>query len=207
LAEARQRLDLAVTRRLNFRENVVARRRLALFQWARRLSSQRPEARLARVSERFSNLSRRLPGLANQRLRLSNEQLTRQGDRLVRAFSNRILLAQQEQARKREQLAALLRRLLQALTVGAARRTARLDASGQMLAALGYKQVLGRGFAVVRNEAHRPLRTKAQAKAEPILRIEFADGVLDVSRGPELPEPAKASSSRRRSSGGQGSLF
>jgi exodeoxyribonuclease VII large subunit len=207
LAGARQRLDLAITRRQNFAENVVSRRRLPLLQWARRLSAQRPEARLARVSERLASLTARLPGLATQRLRLTREQLVRQGERLMRALSNRFRLAKQEQRQRRDQLAGLSRRFQQALAVQAARRNARLDASSQLLTALGYKQVLGRGFAVIRNPAQQPLRNKAEAATEPTLIIEFADGRLEVTTGSERPESPKPTAPRKRTSGGQGSLF
>jgi exodeoxyribonuclease VII large subunit len=101
----------------------------------------------------------------------------------------------------------LRQRFQQALAVQAARRQARLDASYQLLTALGYKQVLGRGFAVIRNTAQQPLRNKAEAETEPVLVIEFADGTLNVTPSSDRPEPPKPAASRKRISGGQGSLF
>ena len=79
-----------------------------------------------------------------------------------------------------------------------------------MLNSLGYKQVLARGFAVVRTANGTPLRSACTATAEPILDIEFGDGHIDVTpfKG---PTPAGAAETARRArakpKADQGSLF
>ncbi len=69
-----------------------------------------------------------------------------------------------------------------------------------MLGAVSYHGVLTRGFALVRDEANRPLRRAAEVRpAEPVriepVRIEFADGVVAaaVAEGPAPVAAAQAS--------------
>ena len=50
-----------------------------------------------------------------------------------------------------------------------------------MLAALSYKSVLERGFAVLRDAAGNPLRGVTSVKPEAALQIEMADGRLQVT--------------------------
>lgn len=63
----------------------------------------------------------------------------------------------------------------------------------RLLESLDYKNVLKRGYAVVRDEAKTPLSNRAAAEKKAGLIIEFADGELAVTTG--------------KKSGNQGSLF
>ncbi len=90
-----------------------------------------------------------------------------------------------------------------------------------MLGAVRYHGVLTRGFALVRDEANRPLRRAAEVRpAEPVriepVRIEFADGVAEVAEGlapsrrpkPPRTRPRRGPNERSRNGGqGQGTLF
>ena len=94
------------------------------------------------------------------------------------------------------------------------RRSDRLRAAGQLLAAFSYRGVLARGFALVRDGEGRPLRSAAAVAAGARLDIEFSDGrVGAVADGEHAAQsPAAKVKPRPRGgsggqSGGQGSLF
>jgi exodeoxyribonuclease VII large subunit len=87
-------------------------------------------------------------------------------------------------------------RLAGGLALALERRRNRLGTLAQLLASLSYKDVLRRGFALVRDGDGRPLRSAAVA-AGTALSIEFHDGRLDaVAAGsahparPSVPHPA-----------------
>jgi exodeoxyribonuclease VII large subunit len=91
-------------------------------------------------------------------------------------------------------------------------REARLERAAQLLAALSYHSVLARGFALVRSEAGRPVRTAAAVNPGVRLDIEFADGrvrataeVRALTGSPLNAPPTRRKS--RRIDPGQGSLF
>ncbi|GAA3841661.1 exodeoxyribonuclease VII large subunit [[Pseudomonas] carboxydohydrogena] len=71
----------------------------------------------------------------------------------------------------------------------ALRRT-RIQHSAQMLAALSYKGVLSRGFALVRDETGLPLHHAAQVGAGEHISIEFADGRI-AATAHDTPTTAK----------------
>src|SRR6266852_5584031 len=112
----------------------------------------------------------------------------------------------------RERVDVLLARAALAIDTLLDRRDARLERAAQLLAALSYHGVLARGFALVRSEAGRPLRTAAAVNPGVRVDIEFADGRVRATAearaltGP----PANVRPTRRkirRSDPGQGSLF
>ena len=90
-----------------------------------------------------------------------------------------------------------------------------------MLDAVSYRGVLERGFALVRDEAMRPLRRAAEVNAAEPLRIEFADEIVAAvakggaaapsgASGRAAPDAAPAKPKRDRprdGSEGQGTLF
>lgn len=97
-----------------------------------------------------------------------------------------------------------------------------LDGCSKLLAALSYQSVLKRGYALVRDEAGRTVRTVSQAPPGARLSIEVSDGtftaetldggklVEDTDRDQARtarPERRRTSSTGRSGAGGQGSLF
>ena len=78
-----------------------------------------------------------------------------------------------------------------------------------MLQSLSYHSVLGRGFAVIRDQDRTVLARAAQVDAGSMLAIEFADGeVAALASSPDQPiskpkKPARA----KPTEPGQGSLF
>ncbi|MGL5448085.1 MAG: exodeoxyribonuclease VII large subunit [Rhabdaerophilum sp.] len=183
-----QRLDLTLAKREAAIRASRNAKEMALLALARRLSAQRPEARLARISERLKGLEARLPV----------------------ALANRINLAKRDQLQGKTRFDALAERLKRAPRLLWQRQGERLGKAGQLLGALGYKQVLGRGFAVVRNAANQPVRSATMAGAESRLNIEFADGAIAVTPGADgVLEPAKVvqRTAKLKTGPDQGNLF
>jgi exodeoxyribonuclease VII large subunit len=104
----------------------------------------------------------------------------------------------------RERINALGERAGRSIAVVQQRRGARLNTLMQLLNALGYHNVLQRGFALVRDAAGDPVRSAVQVAANDSLDIEFSDGrVPVVATGGAGPRRRKGTPEK----GGQGSLF
>lgn len=189
LENPQQRLDLLLAKRDGAIKASRNGKEMALLTLARRLSAQRPEARLARMSERLKGLGARLPV----------------------ALANRITLARRDHLQGKTRLDALADRLRRAPRLFWQRQSERLGKAGKLLGALGYKQVLARGYAVVRDANDQPLRQVAAARGEARLNIEFSDGRLDVvpidAENLETSRPARSTPARRKPGTDQGSLF
>jgi exodeoxyribonuclease VII large subunit len=115
--------------------------------------------------------------------------------------------------RHRERLDALVVRAAVAMDTLLDRRDAQLEHAAQLLTAFSYHGVLARGFALVRSEAGKPLRSAAAVNAGARVDIEFADGrvramaeVRDLT-GPPTARPVRRRARRREPDPGQGSLF
>ncbi|MCA3646334.1 MAG: exodeoxyribonuclease VII large subunit [Methylobacterium sp.] len=207
----RQRLDLAILKRDRARETMAGKRQLALATLTRRLSAQKPEARLARQRERLDGLKRRLPEvLARQQLRLK-EQRVQLSERLARAFASRIGQSRKEAAQGKSRLETLAIRLQRAPEMALRPKREKLSKAGQLLGALSYHNVLARGFAVVFDEAGKAVPSRARAAQASRLTLEFADGRLDTvpAEGTEAPRPAPRPTkpTTKPGEGEQGSLF
>ncbi len=119
--------------------------------------------------------------------------------------------------RDRERTQRLAERARRALSTLLLRQRARADHAGQLLAALSYKSVLARGFALVRDEAGHALRSAASVAPGMRLDLEFADGhVAAIADGdPVTPAPrrespkttAKPAAKRSAKPSDQGDLF
>ncbi|ODN69295.1 exodeoxyribonuclease VII large subunit [Methylobrevis pamukkalensis] len=125
-----------------------------------------------------------------------------------------------------ERLETLAARSARAFIHGTERRRAALDRTARLLDAVSYTAVLGRGFALVRDETGAPLRAVADTKAGQTVSIEFADGRIGARIDGEPPPlvasteqadpadpPAPETATKRkrekpqRADGGQGTLF
>ena len=82
-------------------------------------------------------------------------------------------------------------------------RAAEVERCGKLLDALGYRQVLARGFALVRDAAGTPVRSVAAIKHGATLDVEFADGHVEVMPAGRV----KASVPRPSAKRDQGTLF
>ncbi|MGB6426772.1 MAG: exodeoxyribonuclease VII large subunit, partial [Methyloceanibacter sp.] len=83
------------------------------------------------------------------------------------------------------------------------------DTGTQLLASLGYHNVLARGFTLVRDEEGRMIRRAAEVSAPERLDIEFADGHVSATAdgGEERKPSASPKRARKRDSENQGRLL
>ena len=209
-----------------------------------RTASSLPRALKANTSahhRRFANVSagltvRVLRGQvahARQRLTVSGERialsvralLRHRGDRyaglVARLKASKLSNAQAQRniiARDRERAARLAERARRALATSMQRLQARVAHSGQLLAALSYRSVLTRGFALVRDEQGLPVHAAATIGPGARLAIEFADGRVGATADADRPaatrpakpvasEPKAATPMRVAKPVDQGSLF
>ena len=232
----------AAARGLPRREELLALPRQRFDAAEKRLSralfanTQAHAKRLARIGPRLQ------ARLLTQRIERAGDRIERTGARARDALSR---IATQRRARLErlsgrlrpqtvlerigrgsERLEGLAGRAKQALLVRVTHHRGSLAGQVQMLASLSYQSVLHRGFALVRDDSGRAIRSVRGMAPGQRLEIEFGDGRAgaiadgaapmpeapagsDASRqttgGSEPPIPPRVS--RGRSSSGQGSLF
>jgi exodeoxyribonuclease VII large subunit len=116
--------------------------------------------------------------------------------------------------RQCERVAMLCERARRAVDASLRQRVGAVERCGQLLNALSHRGVLARGFALVRDDAGRPLRKAAVVSSGMRLDIEFSDGhVPAVAEGSpaaatERPTPAPKPRGRRgNGNSSQGNLF
>lgn len=133
----------------------------------------------------FSAISDRLtPARLNQQITIGTERLSGLTDRMDRSHRTRL---QKDRAR------------LESLEI--------------LLKTLSYKDVLARGYALVRDEKGQPIRSAAKVSPGAELSIELADGLVNVvsTTGeltpPQKPKSSKAKSSTKPDKANQGTLF
>jgi exodeoxyribonuclease VII large subunit len=164
---------------------------------------------------RFSRIAGRLaPPLLRNNVERRRERYGGLAERLRASLTANLAATRTRIARHGERVASFADRAERAIGVILDQRTARLDRAGQLLAAFSYRGVLQRGFALVRDEASRPLRAAASVSTGMRLDIEFSDGrVAAIAGEAQITPPVEAAPlpprRRRRSFGGegQGSLF
>jgi exodeoxyribonuclease VII large subunit len=117
-------------------------------------------------------------------------------------------------ARDCDRVAALFERARRCLDTQLDRRYARLERAERLLVAFSYREVLKRGYALVRDDAGRPLRSAASVTPPMRLDIEFSDGRVHATAGESVTTVATPVPIRRRArrsggdgDSGQGSLF
>jgi len=204
IALPRQRCDRAGAQLSNLIATSLDRRRIALARVAHRLANQSPQAKMARAAQKLEALEHRLRhclAVARDRRR---QELFHANRRLRGALTARRLLETERIAACRQRIAGLDRRMLNLVHAGLERRRAILTAREKLLDSLGYRQVLARGFTLVRDAEGRPLRLAAQVAAGARLEIEFADGHRTATAGDKPRETKAAPDLKNRA---QGSLF
>ena len=188
LALPRQRLDHA---------DAGLRRGLRANAHIHRVSFSQTGARLSPHLLR-TNVERRRDRYANAALRLRASAAAN-----LEAYRTSI-------ARQRERVGTLAERAILAVDNFLEARWARCERDAQLLAAVSYRSVLARGFALVRDKAGRPMRTAAGLAIGAPIGIEFADGSASarVEAVQTTPRQEPMRRRRRRDSGsGQGTLF
>ena len=206
-AVARQRLDRADERAGAAATGVVARSHLDLARLHHRLAQQAPLRRLWQRRQDLASLEQRLAFCLERGTERRARQVAQGAQRLGSIHLELTRdLAQRREARARA--GAALTRVLAASVAGQA---AGVERCGKLLDALGYRQVLARGFALVRDAAGTPVRSVAAIKQGTTLDVELADGHVDVTpagRGrsvsAKVPPSSRAQHPPKRD---QGTLF
>ncbi len=189
----RQRLDLASAKLPSSLRGLVDKRLIQLSEQSRRLNAQSPHMRLGRYRERLDSFDARLKA----------------------AFGQRLMRQQQETRNALLRVGTLEERLHLAIRQSFDRKAQRLDSQWKLLNTLGHKQVLARGYAIVRDHDGHPMRLAACVPAGMGISISFSDGairavVTDDSAPASNRESAKPESVKRTAPAarpGQGSLF
>ena len=174
---------------------------LALDDWQNRMNSAMHQ-RLSRQSERVESLARAIPSpqqmLAHQMQRLDDwterlgralpartAQAQQQLAQLTERLSPRVLL--QHIAQQNEPLRYASERLSRATLARIERAEAKLKLPASLLESLNYKQVLKRGFAMVKS-GETLIANAAAAQQKPSLKLVFHDGELEVKTGAPKPK-------------------
>jgi exodeoxyribonuclease VII large subunit len=186
--------------------------------WARGQEARRSELRAA---------ARALPSL-DQLLAIPRQRLDGAADRLPRALRANAQIHHTHLSRVAARLSPQLlrtrvvrcheivnafgQRSERAMRVSLARRRDRLMSCGQLLTAYSYREVLKRGFALVRDASGQPLHAAAGVTPGMRLDIEFADGrvaaTADGTTASSTPaRPRNKGGSAGGGASGQGSLF
>ena len=218
LAMPRQRLDRAGDILPARVRRAVADRQVRLGRLAGLLARHSPQAELARRRATFNALANRhcalaRPGVLTERRALQTRVLD---DRLHKALRNSLQSIRQRIAHQRHRVDDFSRRIANASRLALPRRREQLRSLTQLLSSLGYRNVLARGFALVRDAAGAPLRAAAAIAPGDRLTIEFSDGVAPATAGEtqkseaepgETRKPAAPRLARAAPPKGQGTLF
>jgi exodeoxyribonuclease VII large subunit len=151
---------------------------------AARLGPRLLEVRMARRRERLTALAR---AAASSLARVTGPKRARL-ERVAGRIGPHVLGARL--ARAMERAKALEERAARSLFHILARRRGRLDGAAQLLASLGYRSVLRRGFALVRTAAGTGVRSVAQVRPGDRLDIELGDGRIGAAAETGAPSPA-----------------
>lgn len=134
----------------------------------------KPDDILAQARQRLDTSASALPRGLRANLQSHALSLTRHASRL----SLKPLTMQLAEVRRR--LTDHQGRATRGLNLVLSRKRDALSSDTKLLGALGYKSVLARGFAVLRDAKGQPLRGVTGIKPDAALQVEMADGKLDV---------------------------
>ncbi|WP_305989103.1 exodeoxyribonuclease VII large subunit [Roseibium sp. MMSF_3544] len=98
-----------------------------------------------------------------------------------------------------ERVSGLSERLDRAFLARVTQEKSKLEGLQKLLKSLSYKDVLARGYAVVRDEAGHPVRSAAAIDPGAALSIELADGNIDAVAMSESAAPKPRKTKARRS--------
>ncbi len=208
LALPRQRLDQAASalpRALRANTHLHDRRlsRVAAFLTVRTLKGQ-----IAHADDRLRHLAGRAARCLSVQTRARRERLGGWNARLSAALRANASAHRQRLTAERTRVERLGGDATRCMRSTIDERRRRLAHLGQVLEALSYRNVLARGFALVRDAHGAPLRSAAGVAAGTRLDIEFADGHLGATAdGTPSSTTRPAARRERKSGGGQGDLF
>ncbi|HEY7382622.1 MAG TPA: exodeoxyribonuclease VII large subunit [Beijerinckiaceae bacterium] len=199
-AAKRQRLDLASAKLKPALAHNARDHHRAFDRACRDLLRFSPTIRVANARSRFERTGEQLRPSTDRLIRSQRDHLDGLAKRLR---ASRGALERAEKARIercRERLASLTAQAQRGITTLVQRKQDRVNSLGALLGSLGYRAVLARGYALVRDHDGRPLRSAAAVGPAQPLAIEFGDGTVKATS-----EGVKA---RRKDAGAvQKSLF
>jgi exodeoxyribonuclease VII large subunit len=209
LALPRRRFDEAATRLGRGLEMTTVNKRRAFERVSAHL---RPAILSNRISEQRQRLGERMTRGERIVERLFDRFRARidRADAVLAGFPAR-LHAQTE--RQRDRLGNVARRGDSSVANHLARHRQALLAHDRILQSLSYKNVLKRGYAVIRGDGDKVLSSAAQVAPGDHLSIEFHDGAIAAVAGeegsPATPSPTKKRAVTRTAADAtkQGSLF
>ena len=207
LAGPRQTYDQLEARLGNVIAGAFDRRHIALARLAHRLATQSPQAKLGRAAQKLEALDHRLERARTLTGEARRDRLTHLRVRLSTALAGRARLEKQKTLAAHGRLEGLDLRLRRAVAATRERRSQRLATQSQLLASLGYRQVLARGFALVRDSDGRPLHRASDVADGARLDLEFADGHRTATAGDAPAKAAPSKPVRAPPKTAQGSLF
>jgi exodeoxyribonuclease VII large subunit len=200
LGQKSQRLDELGERLPHGLLSRIDRARSRLAEAAARLGT--PKRLLSDVALRLKGPAGQLDQLFRADLRSRARDLDKLGSRLhLDELALRL-------PRQRAVLADLTARQAHAVDTRLAKASDRLASASSLLQSYSYQGTLARGFALIRDDAGRPVTSAAVASEKTRIEIEFADGrtpAMVLADGPARPKPRSA----KPSSGGgdQGRLL
>ena len=218
LAIPRQRLDgtaAALPRALKANTHAHFRRFAGT---SARLTLRVLHGQVAQAQQRLSASGERMFHAARALLRIRRDRYAGLEIRLKASKLSNAQAQRQVIARDRERTLRLSERARRALATAMQRDRARVGHSGQLLAALSYRGVLARGFALVRDARGLAVHAAAAVGPGAPLTLEFADGRVAATADADRPaaatrrNPPPASREPRHPKRvvkpvGQGSLF
>jgi exodeoxyribonuclease VII large subunit len=154
-------------------------RKLRLQSAARALP--KPDDLLAIARQRLDGAGSRLPGALRANVQRHAVALARSSGRLsMQPLRDRI-------ADKGRRVMDINSRMARALTVLLRRRRDKFEAEAKLFGSLNYRSVLARGFAVIRDEAGKPIRQASAVHHSARLDIEFVDGHIGAVAAQDRP--------------------
>ena len=204
----RQQLDNLEGRLNGARAKACGRGQLGLVRLAHRLTQQSPHAKMARDGERLKAFGQRLRRYRTAGNDGRKQTLKHLAARLGNARATRITLEHARAEAARQRLDALSGRMKPGFESRIAAHRARIKSLEQVVASLDHRQVLARGFALVRDGNNKLLRRAAEVIDDAHLDIEFADGhktAIAGTRKDTVPVKRPAGNGQRKRE--QGSLF
>lgn len=191
LAIPRQRLDGATSslpRALKANTHLHFRRFAGI---SARLTVRVLRGQLAQATHRLTVSGERMTHSARSLLRARRDRFAGLEVRLKASKLSNAQAQRQAIARDRERTLRLAERARRALATALQRYQARVAHSGQLLAALSYRSVLARGFALVRDEQGLAVHAAASIGPGARLDLEFADGRVAATADADRPAAIK----------------
>jgi exodeoxyribonuclease VII large subunit len=207
LAHLAARLAIARTARVKLESERAASARQQVDALAIRMK-QGFGSRTAREAERLNAFAQKLLRFRTAGNDGRKQALKHLAARLSGARATRITLERTRAEAARQRLDALAGRMKPAFDSRIAARRARIKSLEQIVASLDHRQVLARGFALVRDGNNKLLRRAAEVADGARLDIQFFDGqkTAVATADKDIPPLIRVASKVRRKRE-QGSLF